>query len=321
MYDQDQTPAIAREEPSRELPEITPGMSRRGGRSADGRRTGGMDGTVSPALALGTSAVTGILAVILVSDAVQYALLLNWTAIDMNGYGSSLQTNSVVNTVQTLVVLALVVLVLVLGALCVGRRQGAVRIGGGLAVLSVCLLAATLQGMPVLSQRVATGFIGVLPGLGSVNSPVLLRFMTALPVGLPALAAGFAAALLLVSARSSRPSGGREVRTVVAAAALTLPVLLLSLLVLVRALGGVAGAASWWRIYGIGMPLSAGPGGMIILMTFLVCCPFLAALAAGLLLGSRHRAAIMAGGALLTAVALPLVVQIGAWGMTSVIHA
>lgn len=263
------------------------------------------------ALPVVTAIAAGLLALVYAADLIQGLLGLPFTAHDLSlmmGFsdteGRAFATEAPLNLAQTAVLTALSVAALVGGLGCLGRRRGAARIGGMLAILAVVLpLTLPLLFVPV-SQLVRDALLG--PGL-EVN--LLFRGFPAL-VYAAGLVPGLVAALLLLGARPKAtrlPGTPASVVGVVLSGVFVLE----ALAALARQITEIT---NWWGIGWHGM-VQMGPYGALAQGLLLLAVMTAAGIGSGLLLGSASLLTRIGGGVLAAALTVRIVTQAISWGM------
>lgn len=275
---------------------------------SEGQRPASRPGRALPRV---TAVAVGLLALVYATDLIQVLLGLPFTVHDLSlamGFsdtrGRAVAIEAPLNLVQTVVLTALSVAALLGGLACLGRRRGAARIGGALAILAVVLpLTIPLLFSPV-SQLMRDSLYG-----SELQVNLLFRGFPAL-VSAAGLVPGLVAAPLLLGAR---PKDERllGIAASVVGIVLSAVFVLEALAALLRQIGDTS---SWWGIgwYGI---FQMGPYGGLVLGLLLLVVMTAGGLGSGLLLGSSSLLTRIGGGVLAAALAVRVVTQAVSWGM------
>lgn len=262
-------------------------------------------------LALVTAVAAALLALVHAADLIQGVLRLPFTAHDLwllmgraDTSGREFVLGLPWNLAQTAVLMMLSIDTLIGGLICLGRRRGAARIGGALAVLAVVLpLTVPLLAVPLVElMQPALQGSGWQGNLLYIGVPSL--------VSASGLVCGLMAAILLAW---GRPQERQLYGTAASAVGVVLGAVfaLEALAALVRQ---VTIPSSWWGLEWVGF-VDFSPPVALLLFLLLVVVMAAAGIGSGLLLGSASLLTRLGGGLLAAALVARVATQVVAWGM------
>jgi len=231
-----------------------------------------------------------------------------WPMMNQAGWGegaSAFVLEAPWNLAQTAVLMLLSVVALSGGLICLGRRRGAARIGGLLALLAVVL--------PLTLPLLLYPFIMLMRGAG----PAAPEWqMTLVYIGLPSLVSasglvfGLSAAILLARAQ---PRASRRAGMLASAVGVVLGAVFVleAVAALIRQ---ITEFSSWWGVAWSGL-LGTDPVVALLLCLLLVVVMVAAGIGSGLLLGASSLPARIGGGLLAAALLVRVATQVTTWGM------